>query len=70
MLLISLKDLVTSSIEFPGQFGSNGKFVFVNGSNRKNIFVDWGHWQFVNVDGSNGQVVTLGLETGLISNPS
>ena len=70
MLLISLKDLVTSSVEFPGQFRSNGQFVFVNGSNGKNIFVDWGHWQFVNVDGSNGQVVTLGLETGLISNPS
>ena len=69
MWLISLKDLVTSSGEFPGRFGSNGKFVFVNGSNRKNIFVDWGHWQFVHVDGSDWQVVTLGLETGLISNP-
>ena len=69
MWLISLKDLVTSSGEFPGRFGSNGKFVFVNGSNRKNIFVDWGHWQFVHVDGSDWQVVTLGLETGLIGNP-
>ena len=41
----------------------------MNGSNRKNIFVDWGHWQFVHVDGSDWQVVTLGLETGLIGNP-
>ena len=28
-----------------------------------------GHWEFVFVDGSDGQVVTLGLETGLIGNP-
>ena len=31
--------------------------------------MDWGNWEFVFVDGSNRQVVTLGLETGIIGNP-
>ena len=31
--------------------------------------MDWGNWEFVNVDGSDGQVVTLGLESGIIGGP-
>ncbi len=31
--------------------------------------MDWGNWEFVFVDGSDGQVITLGLETGIIGNP-
>ena len=58
-LIFSLKDLVTSSGEFPGRFGGNWEFVFVDGSN----------WKLVFVDGGDGQVVTLGCETSLIGNP-
>jgi hypothetical protein len=39
--------------------GGNGEFVFVDGSN----------WELVDVDGCHGQVVTLGLETGIICGP-
>jgi hypothetical protein len=38
----------------------------VDGSNGEFVFMDWGNWELVDVDGSNGQVVTLGLETGII----
>jgi hypothetical protein len=31
--------------------------------------MDGGNWEFVFVDGSDGQVITLGLETGIIGNP-
>jgi hypothetical protein len=31
--------------------------------------MDGGNWELVFVDGSNGQMVTLGLESSIISNP-
>ena len=41
----------------------------MDGGNWKFVFMDWGNWEFVNVDGSDGQVVTLGLESGIIGGP-
>ena len=31
--------------------------------------MDWGNGEFVFVDGGNGQMVTLGLESGIIGGP-
>jgi hypothetical protein len=41
----------------------------VDGGNWKFVFMDWGHWELVDMDGSDGQVVTLGLESGIIGDP-
>jgi hypothetical protein len=41
----------------------------VDGSDWEFVFMDWGNWEFVFVDGSDGQVVTLGLESSIISDP-
>ena len=55
----NLIDLVALSVEWNVDWG-NWKFVFMDGSNGELVFVDGGNWQ----------VVTLGLETGLIGGPS
>jgi hypothetical protein len=64
----NLIDLVALSVERNVDW-SNGEFVFVDGGNWKFVFMDWGNWELVNVDGSDGQVITLGLETGIIGDP-
>jgi hypothetical protein len=66
--LNNLKDLVALSVEW-NVFWGNGKFVFVDGSDWEFVFMDGGNWKLVNVDGSNGQVITLWLESFLISGP-
>ena len=51
------------------QSGGNGEFVFVDGGNWEFVFMDGSNGELVDVDGGNWQVVTLGLESGLISGP-
>jgi hypothetical protein len=60
LLLINMRlHLISSSSSFVGKSGGNGEFVLM----------DRGNWKFVDMDGSDGQVVTLGLESGIIGNP-
>ena len=49
--------------------GSDGEFVFVHGGDGQDVLVNGSHRELVDVDGSDGQVVTLGLESSIISNP-
>ena len=51
--------LISSSSSFVVKSGGNGEFVLM----------DRGNWKFVDMDGSDGQVVTLGLESGIIGDP-
>jgi hypothetical protein len=64
-----LNNLITESGTFVWESGGNWEFVFVDGGNWEFVFMDWGNWELVNVDGSDGQVVTLGLESSIISDP-
>jgi hypothetical protein len=41
----------------------------VDGGNWELVFMNWSNWKLIDVDGSNRQMVTLGLETGIISGP-
>jgi hypothetical protein len=54
----NLKDLVSLSVERN-----------VDGGNWEFVFVDWSNWKLVDVDGGNGQVISLWLESFLISGP-
>uniref|UniRef100_A0A0P5EW68 Uncharacterized protein n=1 Tax=Daphnia magna TaxID=35525 RepID=A0A0P5EW68_9CRUS len=47
----------------------SGALVGQGGGNWEFVFMDWSNGELVDVDGSDGQVVTLGLESSIISNP-
>ena len=41
----------------------------MDGGNWEFVFMDWGNWKLVDVDGSDGQMISLGLESSIISFP-
>ena len=64
-----LIDLVSLSVEWNVD-GSDGQFVFVDGGDGQDVLMNGSHRELVDVDGSDGQVVALGLESGIIGDPS